>query len=109
MDVEAAAAVAPERDKPVRCHIVAGQPFEAVVHRNRKFADSPLEEAVCCEPVSEMELGKSGFWGSDGKMDPFPRLAYLSDCYYAYFSNSGIAAAADFAVYQTLSPGGRLI
>jgi hypothetical protein len=44
MDVEAAAAVAPERDKPVRCHIVAGQPFEAVVHRNRKFADSPLEE-----------------------------------------------------------------
>src|SRR6202023_1175743 len=37
MDVEAAAAVAPERDKPVRCHIVAGQPFEAVAHRNRKF------------------------------------------------------------------------
>jgi hypothetical protein len=44
-DVEAAAAVAPERDKPVRCHIIAGQPFEAVVHRNRKFADSPLEQA----------------------------------------------------------------
>ena len=52
MDVEAAAAVAPERDKPVRCHIVAGQPFEAVVHRNRKFADSPLEGAVSSEPVS---------------------------------------------------------
>jgi hypothetical protein len=30
--------------------------------------DSPLEEAVCCEPVSEMELGKSGFGGSDGKI-----------------------------------------
>jgi hypothetical protein len=29
-----------------------------------------------------------------------PRLAYLNDCYYAYFSDAGIAAAADFAVYQ---------
>jgi hypothetical protein len=67
-----------------------------------RFAtDSPLEEAVCCEPVSEMELGKSGFWGSDGKIDLFPgRSAYLSECYYAYFSNAGIAAAADFTVYQ---------
>jgi hypothetical protein len=48
-----------------------------------------------------MELGKSGFWGSDGKMGLFPRRsAYLRDCYYTYFSNAGIAAAADFPVYQ---------
>jgi hypothetical protein len=40
-------------------------------------------------------------WGSDGKMDPFPkRSTYLSDCYYSYFSNAGIAVAADFPVYQ---------
>jgi len=71
------------------------------LERNRKFVDSPLEEAVCCELVSEMELGKSGFWGSDGKMGPFPRRsAYLRDCYYTYFSNAGIAAAAEFPVYQ---------
>jgi hypothetical protein len=38
---------------------------------------------------------------SDGKMCPFPRRsAYLRDCYYTYFSNAGIAAAADFPVYQ---------
>jgi len=68
----------------------------------REFApDSSLEEAVCCELVSEVELGKSGFWGSDGKMGLFPRRsAYLRDCYYTYFSNAGIAAAADFPVYQ---------
>ena len=61
----------------------------------------PLEEAVCCELVSEVELGKSGFWGSDGKMGLLPRRsAYLRDCYYTYFSNAGIAAAADFPVYQ---------
>ena len=71
------------------------------LERNRKFVDSPLEEAVCCELVSEVELGKSGFWGSDGKMGLFPRRsAYLRDCYYTYFSNAGIAAAADFPVYQ---------
>jgi hypothetical protein len=34
--------------------------------------DSPVEEAVCCEPVSEMELGKSGFWRSDGKWTHSP-------------------------------------
>jgi hypothetical protein len=68
---------------------------------NRRFVDSPLEEAVCCELVSEMELGKSGFWDSDGKMDLFPkRSAFLSDCYYTHFSNAGIAAAADFPVYK---------
>jgi hypothetical protein len=50
-----------------------------------------------------------GFGGPTAKWTLSPRLAYLSDCYYAYFSNAGIAAAADFAVYQTLSPGGRPI
>jgi hypothetical protein len=29
-----------------------------------------------------------------------PRPIYLRDCYYTYFSNAGIAAAADFPVYQ---------
>jgi hypothetical protein len=53
------------------------------------------------ELVSRMELRKSSFWDPDGKMDPFPRRsAYLRDCYYAYFSSAGIAAAADFPVYQ---------
>ena len=41
--------------------------------RDRKFADSPLEEAVCCEPVSEMELGKVGFLGVRRQNGPFPR------------------------------------
>ena len=67
--------------------------------RDRKFADSLLEEAVCCELVSEMELGKSGFWDSDGKMDLFPkRSSFLSDCYYTHLSNADIAAAVDFPV-----------
>jgi len=48
-----------------------------------------------------MELGKSGFWDSDRKMDLFPkRSAYLSYRYYTNFSNAGIAAAADFPVYK---------
>ena len=65
-----------------------------------RFArDSLLEEAVCCELVSEMELGKSRFLGFRRKMDLFPkRSAFLSDCYYTHFSNAGIAAAADFPV-----------
>jgi hypothetical protein len=47
--------------------------------RNRRrgsgqYRESSVEEAVCCERVSGMELGKSGFWGSDGKMDPFPAV-----------------------------------
>jgi hypothetical protein len=52
-----------------------------------RFApDSSLEEAVCCELVSEMELGKSGFWDPTGSWTLFPRgSAYLSDCYYEYF------------------------
>ena len=49
------------------------------------------------------------FGGPTAKRTLSPRLAYLIDCYYAHFSNAGIAAAADFAVYQTLSPGGRPI
>ena len=65
------------------------------------MADSLLEEAVCCEPVSEMELGKSGFWGSDGKMDPFPAVGLSKRLLLRlFFSNAGIAAAADFVVYQ---------
>ena len=62
------------------------QPYRPVPHSNtnrdgtrRKFAtDSPLEEAVCCELVSEMELGKSVFWTPTGKLDPFPQAACLS-------------------------------
>jgi len=53
------------------------------------------------ELVSEMELGKSGFWDSDGKMDLFPkRSSFLSDCCHTHFSNADIAAAADFPVYK---------
>jgi hypothetical protein len=43
--------------------------------RNRRFVDSPLEEAVCCEPVSEMELGKLGVRRENG---PFPQAIDLS-------------------------------
>jgi hypothetical protein len=59
--------------------------------------DSPLEEAVCCEPVSEMELGKSGFWGSDGKWSLSSSGLSKRLLLRLFF---GIAAAADFAVYQ---------
>src|SRR6516225_6417454 len=69
--------------------------------RNRKFVDSPLEGAVCCELVSEMELAKPVFWDVDGKMDPFPQaVGHLNDWYYAYFSNARLAPAAHFPVYQ---------
>jgi hypothetical protein len=38
-------------------------------------------------------------------MDPFPRRsAYLSDWYYAYFLNAGLAAAAHFPPYQKREP-----
>jgi len=63
--------------------------------------DSPLEGAVCCELVSEMELAKPVFWDVDGKMDPFPQaVGHLNDWYYAYFSNARLAPAAHFPVYQ---------
>ena len=65
------------------------------------FDDSPLEGAVCCELVSEMELAKPVFWDVDGKMDPFPQaVGHLNDWYYAYFSNARLAPAAHFPVYQ---------
>src|SRR6516162_8119881 len=64
--------------------------------------DSPLEGAVCCELVSEMELAKPVFWDVDGKMDPFPQaVGHLNDWYYAYFSNAHLAPAAHFPVYQS--------
>jgi hypothetical protein len=52
---------------------------------------------------------ESRVFGGPTANGAFPQAGYLSDCYYAYFSNSGIAAAADFVVYQTLSPSGRPI
>jgi hypothetical protein len=83
-----------------------GQPLalsieERIGTDNNEPASSQLGQVTEDSVEVSFRLGKSGFGGADGKIDPFPgRSAYLSDCYYAYFSDEGVAAAADFTVYK---------